>query len=89
MPHFTHYPWCDAYIWDSFQEWHLSPEYEETKAGRWAMDCPHPGCRITGAGEWATDVSQGYSDLVSFLTNPDEQERAKYFRSGYWPEINV
>jgi len=44
---------------------------------------------ITGAEQWATSPSQGYADLVSFLTNPGEQDRAKYFRSGYWPEINV
>jgi hypothetical protein len=44
---------------------------------------------IAGAEEWATNRSQGYPDLVSFLTNPGDQDRAKYFRSGYWPEINV
>ena len=44
---------------------------------------------IAGAEKWATSSSQGYLDLVSFLTNLGEQDRAKYFRSGYWPQINV
>lgn len=44
---------------------------------------------VAGAEAWATDLSQGYPDLVSFLTHPGEQPRAAYFRSGYWPEINV
>jgi hypothetical protein len=44
---------------------------------------------IAGAEKWATSPSQGYPDLVTFLTSPGEQERAKYFRSGYWPQINV
>ena len=44
---------------------------------------------IKGAMAWATDPSQGYSDLVSFLTNPGEQIRAKHFRSGYWKGVNV
>jgi hypothetical protein len=112
MPHFEYCPWCSNYIWDWFQEWYLAPEYEETKHGRLAMDCPHPDCRrpvflirgklvkapevtepvkrpIAGAEKWATDASQCYPDLVAFLTNPGEQDRAKYFRSGYWPEMNV
>jgi hypothetical protein len=44
---------------------------------------------IEGATKWATDPSQGYPDLISFLTNPGEQDRARFFRSGYWEGINV
>jgi hypothetical protein len=37
---------------------------------------------------WAVQ-QQGYPTLEAFLTQPDEQPRAKYFRSGCWPQINV
>lgn len=44
---------------------------------------------IEGAERWVA-LSRGlYPNLVSFLTAPVEQNRAKYFRSGYWPQINV
>jgi len=113
MPHFTHCPWCNTYIWDWFHEWYPETQFDEIKFGRLAMDCPNPGCRhpvtmnkgiliqapsdlpvaqrsILRAEEWATDPRYGnYPTLVDFLTNLGEQPRAKYFRSGYWPQINV
>jgi hypothetical protein len=39
------------------------------------------------ANLWA--VRNGYPDLESFLTNPEEQSRAQPFRSGYWKEVRV
>jgi len=44
---------------------------------------------IEGAERWVALSNGLYADLVSFLTAPAEQNRAKYFRSGYWPQINV
>jgi hypothetical protein len=43
---------------------------------------------LTQAETWAVQ-QQGYPTLEAFLTHPDEQPRAKYFRSGYWLQINV
>jgi hypothetical protein len=37
---------------------------------------------------WAVK-QQGYPTLEAFLAHPDEQPRAKHFRSGYWLTINV
>ncbi len=44
---------------------------------------------IEGAERWVALSGGIYPDLVSFLTNPGEHNRAKHFRSGYWPQINV
>lgn len=42
------------------------------------------------AEKWATDPMFGnYTTLADFLANPGEQPRAQYFRSGYWPQVNV
>lgn len=55
-----------------------------------APDNTVPAIRpIAGAERWAINPSQGYLDLVSFLTDPKDQDRAQFFRSGYWPQINV
>lgn len=36
---------------------------------------------------WAVQ-QQGYPSLETVLTHPDEEPRAKHFRSGYWLTIN-
>lgn len=62
----------------------IGRDLQRAPAGAEAVKRP-----VAGAERWATDPSQGYSDLVSFLTNPGEQDRAVFSRSGYWPEIRV
>jgi hypothetical protein len=45
---------------------------------------------IIQAADWATNPTYGnYQTLEDFLTNPGVQMRAKHFRSGYWPQVNV
>jgi hypothetical protein len=44
---------------------------------------------IEGAERWLKVTNSMWPDLKDFLVDPDEQPRTKYFRSGYWPEINV
>jgi len=44
---------------------------------------------VSGALHWLQVTNAPYPDLVSFLTEPAEQNRTKFFRSGYWEGINV
>lgn len=43
---------------------------------------------LSQAEAWAVQ-QQGYPTLEAFRIHPDEQPRAVYFRSGYWPQISV
>jgi hypothetical protein len=53
-------------------------------------DLPMAQRSVIQAEKWATDPRFGnYATLEDFLVNAGEQSRAKYFRSGYWPHVNV
>jgi hypothetical protein len=44
---------------------------------------------IERAQAWLKVTHSPWPTLEDFLTDPSEQDRTKYFRSGYWPTINV